>query len=135
MPSVGPVSAVAGILTALLCGFLYPINPTACKLVGYLGERLPAEFIAPVAESLAYSPETGSCARLVLNSCARPIPLWPAVALVLLISSWNGWQRCLDALVWKTQSFGHHVRRKGQCGESRQCGDDAALQNKDVLLL
>ena len=47
MPSVGPVSAVAGILTALLCGFLYPINPTACKLVGYLGERLPAEFIAP----------------------------------------------------------------------------------------
>ena len=79
MPSVGPVSAATGILTALFCGFLYPRHPTTCKLAGYLGERLSAEFIAPVVESPASSPKTESCwARLVLNPGARPRPQWTA---------------------------------------------------------
>ena len=59
------------------------------------------------------------------------------VALVLLITS--GLNDSADfvpkMLSGKTQSFGHHACRKGQCGESRQCGDDAALQNKDMFFL
>ena len=68
MPSVGPVSAATGILTALFCGFLYPRHPTTCKLAGYLGERLSAEFIAPVVESPASSPKTESCG----SPCSEP---------------------------------------------------------------